>query len=106
MNEESKPEASRFVKGLAVYVGVNGLYIASWPFIGLYYMLFTDTRVFIGFAGMFICILIGGLMIKTPFQVFRAYSKTALAGVILGTVISAALNGIMVLGWAAQTFNL
>jgi hypothetical protein len=45
-------------------------------------------------------------MIKTPFQVFRAYSKTALAGVILGTVISAALNGIMFLGWAAQTFNL
>jgi hypothetical protein len=44
--------------------------------------------------------------IKTPFQVFRAYSKTALAGVILVTVISEDLNGIMVLGWAAQTFNL
>jgi len=106
MNEEPRPQANPFVKGLSVFVGLNGLYILSWPFIGLYYILFTETRVFMGAIGMFICIIIGSLMVKTPLQVFRHYSKTALAGVILGVLISLALDGVMLMGILAQTFNL
>jgi len=106
MNEQSKPQANRFVKGLAVFVGLNGLYILSWPFIGLYYMLFTETRVLMGPIGMIICIIIGSLMVKTPFQVFRDYSKTALAGTILGGVIALAVDGIMLLGVIVQIFNI
>lgn len=106
MNEEPRPQANRLVKGLSVFVGLNGLYILSWPFIGLYYILFTETRVFMGPVGMIICIIIGSLMIKTPFQVFKDYSRTALAGVILGLLISLALDGVMLMGILAQTFNL
>ena len=105
MKEEVKPQANRLVRGLAVFVGFNGLCILSWPFIGLYHMLFTGTRVLMGPAGMFGCVLIGALMVKAPFQVFREYSKTALAGVILGTAISVALDGLMLmalLGGLAQ----
>jgi hypothetical protein len=105
MNKQSKPQANRFVKGLSVFVGLNGLYIVSWPFIGLFLMLLSDTRVFMGPIEMILCIIIGALMVKTPFQVFRDYSKTALAGVVLGLVISFALDGVMVLGIVAQTFN-
>ena len=106
MNEKSRPQANRLIKGLSVFVGLNGFYILSWPFIGLYYILLTETRVFMGPIGMIICIIIGSLMIKIPFQVFKDYSRTAFAGVILGLLVSLALDGVMLMGILAQTFNL
>ena len=106
MTEEPRQQANRFVKGLSVFVGLNGVYMLSWPFIGLYHCLCTRTPVFMGPVGMIICIIIGSIMVKTPLQVFRDYSRTALAGVILGVLISLTLDGIILMGIIVQSFNI